>query len=92
MTTFSAKNAKDSLEVKVKISATDITFLSNERFNQLMPALQAIRYIPENREVRVDEEGFFELNAIEFITFVLDVCRIDINKIERYKQFAKGTT
>lgn len=91
--TFSARNSDDSIEVRIKLSARDFAFLSQERFSQLMPALQKLRSIPNNRKVYPTEDNsFFEIYSMEFTEFVLELCRNDIAKIDRFKQFSKGST
>jgi hypothetical protein len=82
---FSARNFNDGFEVKVEILASDLSFLSQERFAELMPAIQELRDIPNKR--KVDHDGYsYEISKIEFAKFILALNKHDFSKINAFNE------
>jgi hypothetical protein len=81
---FSVRNFEDGIEIKVELLASDLSFISRERFDELMPAIRELRDIPNKRDVTQDGQSY-EISRIEFAKFILALNKHDFNKINTRK-------
>jgi len=81
---FSVRNFADGFQVKIEVLASDLSFISQARFAELMPAIRELRDIPNKREVNSDGYSY-EISKIEFAKFVLALNKHEFNKIAMFK-------
>ena len=74
-------NRNESLVVSIEITPQSLAFISQERFKEIMPAIQEIRDIPNKREV-YEKYGSFEISPMEFTKFILPFIKSSLTKLK----------